>query len=312
MVANLAHLPAKVLSWFDSSALAKEPSSNTGQLDWLRTLPYFGMHLACLAVFLVGWSPFAVITAITLYLVRMLAITGFYHRYFSHRSFKTSRTVQFIFAVIGASSVQRGPIWWAAHHRQHHVVTEQKEDPHSPRQHGFWISHTGWFLTKEHFQIREERVRDWLRYPELKFLDRFDIVIPVLLAASLLLTGQLLEQHAPALRTNGPQLLVWGFVISTVFLYHATFTINSLAHRWGKKRYKTNDDSRNNFWLALLTLGEGWHNNHHHYPASVRQGFYWWEVDLTWYFLKMMSSVGLVWDLKPVPVSKRESGKLKS
>jgi stearoyl-CoA desaturase (delta-9 desaturase) len=257
-----------------------------------------------------GWSPVALGTAIALYLLRMLAITGFYHRYFSHGSFKTSRALQFVFAVIGAASVQRGPIWWAAHHRHHHAKTEQPEDPHSPVHHGFWWSHTGWFLSRENFFVREERVRDWKRYPELCFLDRFDVVVPVLLAISLFLAGWLLETQAPGLDTNGMQMLVWGFCVSTVALYHATFTINSLAHRWGKRRYDTKDDSRNNFWLALLTLGEGWHNNHHHYPASVKQGFHWWEIDLTYYFLRSLQLLGLVWDLKPVPIKRREQGKI--
>ena len=300
----------KLLGWFDNSISESQSSAKTGQLDWFRTLPYFAVHLTCFGVIWVGWSSFAVAVAIGLYLVRMLAITGFYHRYFSHRSFKTSRLSQFVFAFLGATAVQRGPIWWSAHHRHHHVFSEQEDDPHSPHQHGFLTSHTGWFLSREHFPVRENRVRDWMRFPELRLLDRFDIFPPIILALALLLIGNALEQHAPQLGTNGPQLLIWGFFISTVFLYHATFTINSLAHRWGRRRYKTRDDSRNNFWLALLTLGEGWHNNHHHYPPSARQGFYWWEIDVTWYFLKFLSSIGLVWDLKPVPVKRRESGKL--
>ena len=299
-----------VVSWFDSSA-ADVSGANTGpepgKVDWLRTLPYLGMHLACLGVIWVGWSPVAVGVAIAAYAIRMLAITGFYHRYFSHRSFQTSRPMQFLFGVIGAASVQRGPIWWAAHHRHHHVVSEQPEDPHSPVQHGFWHSHTAWFLTKEHFPIQEKRVRDLLRYPELRFLDRFDIFVPVLFALGLFLLGGHLERTAPELGTSAGQMLVWGFFISTVALYHATFTINSLAHRWGKRRYETRDDSRNNFWLALITFGEGWHNNHHHYPASTRQGFFWWEIDITYYMLRGMAALGLVWDLKPVPRARRDA-----
>ena len=142
---------------------------------------------------------------------------------------------------------------------------------------------------------------------ELRFLDRFDILVPVALAVFLFLLGGWLETRAPGLGTNGPQLLIWGFFVSTVVLFHATVTINSLAHVWGKRRYQTRDDSRNNLWLALLTLGEGWHNNHHHYPASTRQGFYWWEIDITFYLLKAMSWVGLVWDLKPVPPRIRDA-----
>jgi stearoyl-CoA desaturase (delta-9 desaturase) len=287
-----------------------EAEASARRIDWLRGVPYIGMHLACLGVIWVGWSPVALFTAVALYLVRMLAITGFYHRYFSHRSFRTSRSLQFLFALVGAASVQRGPIWWAAHHRHHHMQSEQPGDPHSPVQHGFWWSHTGWFLSRQHFGTREDRVRDLLRYPELRFLDRFDIVVPVVLAVGLLLLGKYLETAAPGLGTSGGQMLIWGFFVSTVVLYHATFTINSLAHRWGRRRYATADHSRNNAWLALLTLGEGWHNNHHHYPAAARQGFYWWEVDLTWYFLRTLAALGLVWDLRPVPLERRESGKL--
>lgn len=301
-----------ILAWFDSAAVDLPANGPARTVNWLRTIPFIGMHLACLAVIWVGWSPVAVGTAVALYLVRMFAITGFYHRYFSHRSFKTSRSIQFIFALIGASSVQRGPIWWAAHHRHHHATTEQEDDPHSPVHHGLWWSHTGWFLSNEHFQVPKERTRDLNRYPELRFLDRFDIVIPVALAVILLLTGIVLENQAPHLGVSGGQMLVWGFFISTVVLYHGTFTINSLAHRWGTRRYATADNSRNNFLLALLTLGEGWHNNHHHYPVSVKQGFYWWEIDLTYYGLRAMSALGLVWDLKPVPVERRESNRLQS
>lgn len=299
------------LGWFDTTALDASEHSGDRNIDWLRTIPFIGMHVACLGVIWVGWSPVAVTTAVALYLVRMFAITGFYHRYFSHRSFKTSRITQFVFAVIGASSVQRGPSWWAAHHRQHHAATEQENDPHSPVQHGLLWSHTAWFLTRESFPIQEKRVRDLQSFPELRFLDRFDMVVPFLLALALFVTGVALERFAPQLGTSGAQMLIWGFFISTVVLYHGTFTINSLAHSWGRRRYNTADNSRNNFWLALLTLGEGWHNNHHHYPATAKQGFYWWELDITYYLLKAMSALGLVWDLKPIPVERRDSNRLK-
>lgn len=302
---------SSLLAWFDVTAADAPNQVRDKSIDWLRTLPFIAMHLACLGVFWVGWSPVAVGTAVALYLLRMFAITGFYHRYFSHRSFKTSRPLQLLFALIGASSVQRGPIWWAAHHRHHHATAEREDDPHSPVHQGFWWSHTGWFLSNENFSVQKERVRDWQRYPELRFLDRFDIAVPVLLAVALLLAGIAMEAYAPQLDTNGGQMLVWGFFVSTVALYHGTFTINSLAHRWGRRRYATEDNSRNNFWLALLTLGEGWHNNHHHYPVSAKQGFFWWEIDITYYLLRVMSSLGLVWDLKPVPVHQRESNRIK-
>ncbi len=303
-------LRESLVAWFDTSAVDLQSQKHAKRIDWLRTLPFIAMHLACLGVIWVGWSPVAVAMAAFLYLLRMFAITGFYHRYFSHRSFKTSRKLQFVFALIGASAAQRGPAWWAAHHRHHHATTEREDDPHSPVHHGLWWSHTGWFLSREHFPVQTERVRDWQPYPELRFLDRYDIVVPAILALGLYLLGAGLEAWAPQLGTSGGQMLIWGFFISTVVLYHGTFTINSLAHRWGTRRYNTPDNSRNNFLLALLTLGEGWHNNHHHYPASVRQGFYWWEIDITYYLLRGMSAMGLIWDLKPVPLKRRESGLL--
>jgi stearoyl-CoA desaturase (delta-9 desaturase) len=295
--------------WFDAGA-GVEGDPGSRNIDWWRVVPYLLLHLGCLGVFAVGWSPFAAGLALALYLVRMLAITGFYHRYFAHRSFRTSRALQFVFAVIGASAVQRGPLWWAAHHRHHHLHSDAEGDPHSPRRDGFWRSHTGWFLSREHFPVQVERVRDWQRYPELRFLDRYDVVVPAILAVSLYVLGAWLEHAAPSLEATGPQLLVWGFCISTVVCYHATFTINSLAHRWGKRRYATKDDSRNNLLLALLTLGEGWHNNHHHYPVSVRQGFYWWEIDITYGFIRLLAALGLVWDLNTVPAARREANQV--
>nr|WP_244663868.1 MULTISPECIES: acyl-CoA desaturase [unclassified Xanthomonas] len=287
--------------WFDTSAEIELDPARADRIDWLRAAPYIGLHLACLGVFWVGVSWFAVGMAVAMYAVRMFALTGFYHRYFAHRAFKTSRPVQFLFAAIGATCVQRGPLWWAAHHRNHHRHTDTPADPHSPRQHGFWWSHSGWFLTPRGFSTDWEAIPDLRRFPELRFLDRFDLLLPVLLALALFLLGGWLQQHMPQLGTDGPQLLVWGFFISTVALFHATFTINSLAHRFGSRRFDTRDDSRNNLWLALLTFGEGWHNNHHFFPGAARQGFRWWELDLTWYGLKALSWTRVIRELKPVP-----------
>lgn len=296
------------LSWFDNAKLAEAAASSADpdKVDWARAVPFILLHVACLGVIWVGWSPVAVGVAVGMYLVRMFAITGIYHRYFSHKSYKTSRPVQFLFGVLGASAVQRGPIWWAAHHRHHHVVSDQPTDAHSPTQHGFFTSHVGWFLSARGFAPDLRYVRDLMRFPELRWLDRYDLVVPVLLAVAMFLLGVLLENVAPELGTSGWQMLVWGFFISTVFNSHATYTINSLSHVFGGQRYRTGDTSRNNFWLALLTLGEGWHNNHHYYPNAARNGFYWWEIDITYYVLKVMSWLGLIWDLKPIPVEARD------
>ena len=292
------NLISKIEAWFDSSALT---SSDGDSISWTRIIPFIIVHLGVLGVFFVGFSWFAFWTCVFLYLLRMFAITGFYHRYFSHKNFKTSRVVQMIFAVIGASSAQRGPLWWASHHRQHHASADQESDPHSPKYKGFLWSHTLWFLSDKNFETNTKRIKDFARFKELRWLDRFDIAVPAALAVLLYVTGSLLETFAPEYKTNGSQLLVWGFFISTVILYHATYTINSLAHRFGTRRFETKDDSRNNALLALITLGEGWHNNHHYYSGTVRQGFRWWEIDITFYILKLMSFFGLVWDLKPIP-----------
>jgi stearoyl-CoA desaturase (delta-9 desaturase) len=304
-------LAAALSRWFDSSAAAPRATESAHEgVDWLRILPFLGMHLACLGIIWVGVSPIAVGVAVALYVLRMFAITGFYHRYFSHRSFRTSRAAQFAFALLGASAVQRGPIWWAAHHRHHHAYSDRPEDVHSPVQRGFLWSHMGWFLSRRHFQPPLDRVRDLLRFPELRWLDRFDIVVPIALALALFASGAALERLAPGLGTSAWQLLVWGFFVSTVACYHGTYTINSLCHVWGRRRYATRDNSRNNAILALVTLGEGWHNNHHHYPMSVRQGFYWWEVDITYYLLRLLAALGIVWDLKPVPGAVRDSNRV--
>ena len=296
-------LLATLRRWFDTDAQPADPT-DADRIDWLRVLPFVGLHIACLGVLFTGVSMVAIVVAVALYAVRMFAITGFYHRYFSHRAFATSRPVQFLFAVLGAASVQRGPLWWAAHHRRHHRHADTEHDVHSPR-HGFWHSHVGWFLTRRAFATDHAAIPDLAKFPELRWLDRFDIVVPVLLAVALYALGAWIESAHPGLGTSGPQMLAWGFFVSTVVLFHVTVTINSLAHRWGSRRFATHDDSRNNWVLALLTFGEGWHNNHHHYPGSVRQGFTWWEVDLTWYVLRAMSAVGLVWNLKTMPASLR-------
>jgi stearoyl-CoA desaturase (delta-9 desaturase) len=305
---TLSRLKVAIVRWFDAWAdvetiAEREPLC----VDWLRCLPFVVMHTACLGVIWVGWSGTAVAVAVALYAIRMFAITGFYHRYFSHRTFKTSRVGQFLFALLGACAVQRGPLWWAAHHRHHHRYSDQEQDTHSPRQHGFLWSHMGWVTSRANFATNLRAVADLAKFPELRFLDRFDVLVAVSLAVFLYLVGVVLAILAPALGTSGLQMLIWGFFISTVVLYHGTYTINSLAHKIGRKRYETQDESGNSFLLALITLGEGWHNNHHHYPAAVRQGFYWWEIDLTYYVLVLLSWTGLIWDLRPVPAHIRSA-----
>lgn len=287
--------------WFDSWAGVDPRDDEVDGTDWPRVLPFLGMHLACAAVIWVGISPVAVGVAVGGYFLRMFAITAFYHRYFSHRTFRASRLVQFLGGFLGATSTQRGPLWWAAHHRLHHRHSDLPPDSHSPVQHSFLTSHMGWFLNKANFRTRVEQIPDLMKYPELRLLDRFDLLAPILYAAACLGLGKALEVWAPQLGTNGPQMLVWGFFVSTVALYHGTFTINSLAHRWGSRRYATADDSRNNWFLAIITLGEGWHNNHHFHPGTARQGFRWHEIDPSYYILKLLERLRIVHDVRGVP-----------
>lgn len=295
----LGHLPR----WFTN-----DPDEGIGlseldnsRVEWFRTLPFWGVHLMCLGIIWVGWSWTAVGVAAALYVVRMFGITGFYHRYFAHRTFKTSRWLQFIGAAVSNASAQKGPIWWAAHHRHHHLHSDDEEDVHSPVHKGFLRSHMGWIFTARNAVTNLRLAPDLAKYPELRFLDRFDVLMPILLGVATYYLGVYLEAVHPELGTNGMQMLVWGFFVSTVAVFHATVSINSFAHLFGSRRYATKDRSRNNPLLALVTLGEGWHNNHHHYATSTRQGFFWWELDLTYMGLWLMSKLGLVWGLKPVP-----------
>ena len=310
-IPNKSALLLSIRRWFDTDAPAdKTPQTEFKQVDWFRIIPFVIMHAMCIGVIWVGWSWFAILTAAGLYFIRMFAITGFYHRYFSHNSFKTNRFWQFVFAIIGNSSVQRGPLWWAAHHRHHHRYADTDKDIHSPSQHGFIWSHMGWLTSPANFPTKMNYVKDWAKFPELRWINRFDIVIPVLLAVFLFLAGSILQAYAPQLKTSGPQLLIWGFFISSVVLFHGTVTINSFDHMIGTRRYDTPDTSRNNAVLALITLGEGWHNNHHHYAVTARQGFFWWEIDITYYLLKILSWLDIVWDLRQLPENVRDQNQV--
>jgi stearoyl-CoA desaturase (delta-9 desaturase) len=268
------------------------------------------VHLACCLAFFVGFSWVALAVCLALYVVRMFAITGVYHRYFSHRSYQTSRWFQFVLAFLGTTAAQKGPIWWASHHRHHHRHSDTEEDIHSPIVHGLYFSHVGWVLCSQFVEPRLELVKDLTKFPELMSLEKYYIP-PVLLAFGTFFLGDYLAVAYPQLGTNGFQMLVWGFFISTVLLYHGTFCINSLTHLIGKRRFPSTDSSRNHWLLALITLGEGWHNNHHYYPGSERQGFYWWEIDISHYILVGLSWMGLVWDLRvPPPRVYQMAGKL--
>ncbi len=302
----LARIGITIRQWFDSDYFpegAEAVRSRPEQFERRRCIPFLFLHIGCLGVIWVGWSWTAVAIAAFLYVIRMFAITGFYHRYFSHRTFQTSRLGQFVFACWGNTAVQRGALWWAASHRHHHKHSDTDEDMHSARTKGFIWSHIGWMTSSKNFPTNYAAIRDLAAYPELVFLNRFDLIIPAILGLFLFGLGATLNALWPGLGTSGAQVFFWGFFVSTVVLLHGTLFINSLAHVWGGRRFATSDDSRNNFWLALITLGEGWHNNHHRFMGSTRQGFFWWEVDLTYYGLKALSWLGIVWNLKPVPKS---------
>jgi stearoyl-CoA desaturase (delta-9 desaturase) len=251
------------------------------------------ISLTPIFAFFVPFSWDLVALAVALYFLRMFGITGAYHRYFSHNAFKTSRVMQFILGWIGAMAMQKGPIWWAAHHRNHHKYSDTELDLHSPRK-GFWHSHMLWFLRDDHNEYDPKIIKDFTKFPELVWLDKYYWIPPLLFSIVLGLISF--------------PVLVWGYGVSNFFAGHGTWTINSLAHVIGKQRYVTGDDSRNHWFLAFITMGEGWHNNHHYYRHSANMGFYWYELDLTYYILKLMSAVGLIWDLKAPPAHVLDEG----
>src|SRR5215217_2312460 len=266
------------------------PHQDHDDIVYPQVIPFLLAHVACFAALWTGVTWEAVVLGIVLYWLRMFGITAGYHRFFSHRSYATSRVFQFMLACLAQSTAQKSVLWWAAKHRHHHLFSDTEHDVHSPRHTGFLFAHVGWIFARKHDAVDLVKVGDLTKYPELMWLHRYELVPAAVLALITFLIA------------GWPGLVV-GFFWSTVAVYHATFCINSLAHVHGSKRYVTGDDSRNNWLLALFTMGEGWHNNHHAYQASARQGFRWWEIDATFYVLKALSWIGIVWGLKSPPVS---------
>jgi stearoyl-CoA desaturase (delta-9 desaturase) len=265
-----------------------DPATGHDDIIYPSVIPFLLVHLTCFAAIWTGVTWEAVTLCVALYWLRIFAIGAGYHRYFSHRAYSTGRVFQFILALLAQSTAQKSVLWWAAKHRHHHLHSDTDKDVHSPRHKGFIYSHVGWIFARCHDTTDLVKVGDFARYPELMWLHRFELVPAVVLAVLCFLLA-------------GWSGLIVGFFWSTALVYHATFCINSLAHVRGRKRYVTGDDSRNNWLLALMTMGEGWHNNHHAYQSSVRQGFRWWEVDVTFYILKALSWTGIVWNLKTPP-----------
>ncbi|MBX3274146.1 MAG: acyl-CoA desaturase [Sandaracinaceae bacterium] len=270
-----------------AAKVSAAPPTRRHRYERLGWIPFVACHFVWLGVFWSGIDWTSVVVFALLYWGRMFAVTAGYHRYFAHRSFQTSRVFQALLAFGATLSIERGPLWWAAHHRAHHLRSDTEADVHSPRQHGFLHAHVGWFFSGN-AETDLRRVRDLAKYPELRWMDRHPFVAPTVV--SLLI-----------LAAFGWPSFFFGWSLSSILVWHGTFTVNSLAHVWGTRRYETGDDSRNNVLLALLTCGEGWHNNHHRYMTSARMGHRWWEIDLTWYGLLALERLGLIWNLKPVP-----------
>jgi stearoyl-CoA desaturase (delta-9 desaturase) len=290
------------LSTTSADNAASPAKTGTGDNFSPNSIPFVLVHVAAVFAFFVDFQWWYVALAVASYYVRMFGITGGFHRYFSHRGYKTGRVFQFFLAFLGGTAAQKGCLWWAAHHRHHHKHSDDEDDVHSPTLRGFYWSHVGWVVADTYRGTREELVRDFSKYPELVFLNTYYWIPPFLYALGMWGLGEWLTG-------SGWGTLVWGFVISTVFLWHGTFFINSLAHVFGRRRYPTTDTSKNSFLLSLLTLGEGWHNNHHYYPNTANNGFYWWELDITYYVLRVFSWVGLVWDLRVPPQRVLEQGR---
>ncbi len=267
------------------------------EINWGATISFVVFHFVALAGALaVGGFARGLVLAAIFYAVRLFGVTAGFHRYFGHRAFATSRIGQFLLALLATTSTQQGVLWWASHHRAHHATSDTPRDLHSRAQRGFLWSHVGWILAKTYDDTNWSKVRDFAVYPELVWLNRLHLLPSIALAVALLAIG-------------GPHAVVWGYFVSTCLLWHGVFSLNSFAHTSGTRRYATSDESRNNLWVALVTFGEGWHNNHHHYPRSARQGFFWWEIDVTYYVLVVLEKLGLVWDLKRPPVRVLERGR---
>jgi stearoyl-CoA desaturase (delta-9 desaturase) len=279
----------------------KTPLSSAAGKDSSFSTPLLFMHVCCAGVFFVqgGWPAWAIFSA--MYVLHVFALTAGFHRYFAHKTFRTSRAFQFILALLGTSAAQRDPLWWASHHRMHHQTADTEEDVHSPKQYGFWWAHMGWVMNRKLSETNFDKVKDFAKFPELVWLNRHPYAPAFILAALLLGIGSMIDWLRPTWGITGPQFLFYGFFLSTVAVYHVTFCINSVAHLYGKRRFDVDDESRNNWWLGLLAMGEGWHNNHHRYAVCARQGFRWWEIDLSYLILRTLQLFHIVWDIREPP-----------
>ncbi|MCX6127849.1 MAG: fatty acid desaturase [Proteobacteria bacterium] len=263
-------------------------ASQAKHIDWVGSIPFILMHIFAAGAFFWEFNSQAFWLCFISYYVRMIAVTAGYHRYFSHRAYKTSRPIQFLIGFMAQTSAQKGCLWWAANHRHHHKYSDTEKDLHSPSQHGFWWAQVGWILSPDSVPTNWKYIQDFAKFKELVWLNKFHLVPPTLYAVAIWL----------AFGWSG---LFWGFFFSTMLLFHGTFIINSLTHMMGRVRYRSGDTSKNSFLLALITCGEGWHNNHHYYQATANQGWFWWEIDFSYYVIKLASWLGLTWDLRLPP-----------
>jgi stearoyl-CoA desaturase (delta-9 desaturase) len=262
---------------------------------YVRNIVYFScLHALPLGALATGAGPAVFAAAAVLYVVRIWFVTAGYHCYFAHRAFETGRVFQALLAFGAQTSGQGSALRWAAAHRHHHAHADQPGDLHSPEARGLWHAHLGWLLETDYLARAEPQPGPFLEVRELAWLDRHPHVPPLALAAAMLLGF------------GWPGLCI-GYGLSTVLVYHATFTVNSLAHRFGTRRFDTPDRSRNNWFVALIMLGGGWHNNHHRHPRSARHGLRWWELDVTYLVLVVLAWCRIVWHVRvarePPPLS---------
>jgi stearoyl-CoA desaturase (Delta-9 desaturase) len=262
--------------------------------------PLLCLHLACAFVFVVGVSRVAVAAFALTAVAQIFGITTGYHRLLTHQSFKTTRVFQFLLAMLGVLAAQNGPLWWVSHHRHHHQHADKDGDAHSPRVSFFW-GHMGWLFSTKCLLIRRHLVADLERLAEMRLLEKYYYVVVIAYGLVMYAAGEIWQRVDPAAGVTGAQLLVWGSIVSTVFAYHAIWSANSIGHRFGSRRFPTRDDSRNNWLVSLITLGDGWHHNHHYCPYSARHGFRWWEIDVNYWILRVLEALGLVWGLKLPP-----------
>jgi stearoyl-CoA desaturase (delta-9 desaturase) len=253
----------------------------------LGALPYAMVHVLALGWLWTGINARAVACFSVLYVLRVLGVTVGYHRYFSHRAFRTSRGFQFVLALLAECTAQKGVLWYVSHHRFHHRHSDTERDLHSPARRGLFYAHIGWIFDSTD-DTDLTNVRDLAKYPELVWIDRYWLLPPFVLAAAALVTG-------------GWPTLFFGFFFNTVVTWHLTYTVNSICHRYGSRRLETHEESRNNAAIGLLMFGEGWHNNHHGCARSVRLGFRWWEVDVGYYVIRALAALGVVWGLREPP-----------